>query len=230
MRQHFITAAIALIFGFAGAGLWQASGLGDGMTRAYLIENADVLPEMAQNLQRKEMQSRLADVGSVVNQPFHQAVLGNPKGTKTIVQFTDYACGYCRATAPELAAMVAADPDLRVVVREWPIFQGSEVAARMALAAAKQGKYEAFHNALFELGPPTVENIRIAAGKAQIDMERARTDGASEEASAELAQNMALAQQLGFTGTPSFVINGELYEGAIGRAALEKAVNTRQDG
>jgi len=230
MRQHIITAAIALVFGFAGAGLWQASGLGDGMTRAYLIENADVLPEMAQNLQKQEMRSRIADVGNVVNQPFHQAVLGNPNGSKTIVQFTDYACGYCRATAPEIEAMVAADPQLRVVVREWPIFQGSENAARMALAAAKQGKYETFHNALFALGPPTLENIRLAAGKAQIDMERAKADGSSDEATAELAQNMALARQLGFTGTPSFVINGELYEGAIGRAALEKAVNAKKDG
>jgi len=225
MRQHFLTAALALVFGFIGAGLWQVSGIGDGLTRAYLIRNADVLPEMAQNLQRLETAKRLASVGVDVTRPFPGAVLGNPQGTKTIVEFSDYACGYCRATAPELAAMVAADPQLKIVIREWPIFQGSENTARMALAAARQGKFKAFHDAMYELGPPNADSIRAAAAKAGIDMARARIDGASEEVTRELAQNMALAQQLGFTGTPSWVINGQIHEGAIGRAALEAAVN-----
>ena len=225
MKQHFVTAAISLVFGFVGAGLWQVSGVGDGLTRAYMIENPDILPEMANALQRQEMENRLAQVGENVSQPFPGAILGNPDGSKTIVEFTDYACGYCRMTAPDLAAMVAADPDLRVVIREWPIFPGSEVPARMALAAARQGKYTEFHDALFALGQPTAENVRAAAVEAGLDMEAAQEYGQSAEVTRELQQNMAYAQQLGFTGTPSFVINGKLHEGAIGRSALEAAVN-----
>ena len=225
MKQHLVTAAIALVFGFIGAGLWQVSGAGDGLTRAYLIENADVLPDMAQALQRQEMEERMAQVGGEVSQPFPGAILGNPNGSKTIVEFTDYACGYCRQTAPELAAMVEADPELRVVIREWPIFPGSEVPARMALAAAAQGKYSEFHDALFALGQPSAENVRAAAEQAGMDMAAAQEYGQSQEVTRELQQNMAYAQQLGFTGTPSFVINGELHQGAIGRAALEAAVN-----
>lgn len=225
MKQHLVSAALSLVFGFIGAGLWQISGLGDGFTRTYLIENPDVLPEMANALQRQEMEDRLAQVGAQVSQPFAGAILGNPNGSKTIVEFTDYACGYCRQTAPELAEMVKADPDLRVVIREWPIFPGSDVSARMALAAAKQGKYAAFHDALFALGQPSAENVRAAAEQAGIDMAAAQQYGQSDEVTRELQQNMAYAQQLGFTGTPSFVINGELHQGAIGRAALEAAVN-----
>lgn len=220
-----MTAALALVFGFIGAGLWQVSGAGDGLTRSYLIENADVLPEMAQRLQRMELADRMAQVGGEVATPFEGAILGNPNGSKTIVEFTDYACGYCRQTAPELTAMVAADPELRVVIREWPIFPGSEVAARMALAAAMQGKYRAFHDALFEMGPPTTETIRAAAAEAGLDMERAQVDGQSDAVTQELAQNMQFAQALGFSGTPSFVINGRSYEGAIGRASLERALD-----
>ena len=224
MKQHLITAALALVFGFIGAGLWQVSGIGDGLTRSYLIENADVLPEMAQRLQRMETENRLADIGGEASQPFPGAVLGNPNGSKTLVEFTDYACGYCRQTAPELAAMIAADPQLKIVIREWPIFPGSENSARMALAAAKQGKYAAFHDALFAKGPPTKETIRAAAEEAGLDMDRAREDGQSDEVSRELVQNMQLAQAYGFSGTPSFVINGRTYEGAIGRRALERAL------
>lgn len=230
MRQYFLNAAIALVCGFLGAGLWQVSGLGDSMTRAYLVKNADVLPEMADALQHKEMLDRVAQVGAQVTAPFPGAVLGNPNGSKTIVEFTDYACGYCRATAPELIAMIKDDPELRIVIREWPIFQGSEISARMALAAAEQGKYAAFHDALFNLGPPTKENIRAAAASAGIDMERAKQFGASDAVTAELAQNYSYAQQLGFSGTPSFVINGQTYHGAIGRAALEAALTDKSKG
>lgn len=228
MKQHFITAALALVFGFLGAGIWQVSGAGDSFTRTYLIENADVLPEMAQRLQRMEMEKQLAGAGDAT-QPFPGAIIGNPNGSKTIVEFTDYACGYCRQTAPELAAMVAADPELKIVIREWPIFPGSENSARMALAAAKQGKYRAFHDALFAKGPPTTETIRAAATEAGLDMERAQADGMSPEVTQELMQNMQLAQAYGFSGTPSFVINGRPYEGAIGRAALERAVDQPAD-
>jgi len=224
MRHNIITAIIATIFGFIGAGLWQVSGLGDSMTRDFLVKNADVLPKMAEELQRQEMLDRVAQTGEGLAVPFPGAILGNPNGSKTIIEFTDYACGYCRATAPELAAMVKADPELRVVIREWPIFRGSEVAARMALAAAEQGKYAAFHDALFSLGTPDGENIKTAAAKAGIDMARAQEFGASDVVTTELARNMNYARQLGFEGTPSFVINGQAYHGAIGRPALEAAL------
>lgn len=224
MRHFLITAAISLVFGFLGAGMWQVSGAGDSMTRAYLVRNADVLPEMADALQRREMVQRLAQMGGMVEVPFEGAILGNPKGSKVLVEFTDYACGYCRQTAPELAAMVAADPELKVVIREWPIFPGSDVAARMALAAAEQGKYAEYHDTLFSLGRPDAQNVRRAAEKVGLDMERAMEFGQSDAVTRELAQNTNFAQQLGFTGTPSFVINGQTYQGAIGRSRLEAAL------
>lgn len=230
MKHYLTTAMLALVFGFLGAGLWQYSGLGDSMTRAYLVDNADVLPEMAQRLEQQESLARVAELGGLVEQPFPGAIIGNPNGSKTIVEFTDYACGYCRQSAPELAAMAAADPDLRIVIREWPIFPGSDVSARMALAAAEQGKFAEFHTALFALGQPNAANVRAAAEQAGLDMARAQEVGQSEAVTAELAKNMNFAQQLGFSGTPSFVIGGQTYEGAIGRTRLEAAVEQAEAG
>lgn len=223
-RSYLIVALIALVFGFAGAALWSLSGLGNQFTRAYLLENPELLPEMADRYQAKQAGERLAQVADEVQAPFPGAVLGNPEGAVTLIEFTDYGCTYCRLSQPEVARLVEENPDLRVVIREWPIFPGSEEAARMALAAAKQGKFEAFHEAMFELGPPDPASIAKAAEVAGLDMAEARRFAASDEASLELAKNMGLAEQLGFSGTPSWVIGGRVLQGAVGYEALQEAV------
>lgn len=224
MRHYLVVALLALAFGFAGAAVWSVSGLGDKHTRAYLLDNPELLPEMADRYQAKQAEERLAQVADEVEVPFPGAVLGNPEGTVTLVEFTDYGCTYCKLSQPEVARLVEENPDLRVVIREWPIFQGSEEAARMALAAARQGKFEAFHDAMFALGPPSGASIEKAAQAAALDMAEARRFAASDEASRELAKNMGLADKLGFSGTPSWVVGGRVLQGAIGYDALQDAV------
>ena len=111
-----------------------------------------------------------------------------------------------------------------MVIREWPIFDGSEQAARMALAAAKQGKYPAFYHALFEQGPPSDTTIARAAQIAGLDIEQARAFAASDDATGELARNMALARTLQFTGTPSWVAGGETIQGLVPPERLAEAL------
>lgn len=228
MRTHILTALVALVFGFAGAALWSLSGLGEQRTRAWLVANPDVLPEMAAALQRREAEARLAEVGGAVTQPFPGAVLGNPQGARTLVKFTDYGCTYCRASERDVQRLIAADPDLRIVIREWPIFDGSEEAARMALAAAEQGRYPAFYKAMFAGGQPSPATVARAAQVAGLDMDRARQIAASDRVAAELASNMQLARTLGFTGTPSWVANGRILEGAVGYDKLQAALTGKE--
>lgn len=223
--KHLLTVAIALLAGFAGAAIWSLTGVGNSLTRDYLIKNPDILPEMARAYQAQEAQNRLATVGDEVRRPFQGAVLGNPNGSRTLVKFTDYACGYCRASVADVDRLISEDPELRVVIREWPIFEGSEAAARMGLAAAQQGKFEAFYHAMFASGPPSAESIAAAAETAGLDMEAARAFGSSDEVTAELARNEAFARQLGFTGTPSWIAGDAAFEGAVGFAELEAAIN-----
>ena len=229
MRQYFLTALIALVAGFAGAALWSFTGLGHEQTRQYLVSNPEILPEMAEAFQAGQAQERLAGVRDEVFAPFPGAVLGNPDGSRTLVKFTDYGCTYCKASEPDIARLIAEDPELTVVVREWPIFEGSEEAARMALAAAMQGKYPAFYKAMFALGPPTPASVEAAARTAALDLDRAHSDAASDRVSAELARNMALARELGFSGTPSWVAGGRVLEGAVGYDALAEALAQESD-
>lgn len=224
MRHYLLAALLALVFGFAGAALWSLSGLGDQRTRAYLLDHPELLPEMADRYQAQQAGERLAKVADDVETPFPGAILGNPEGTVTLVEFTDYGCTYCRMSQPEVARLVEENPDLRVVIREWPIFPGSDVAARMALAAANQGKFAAFHEAMFALGPPDAASIEKAALTAGLDMAEARRFAASDAVAGELAKNMGLAEQLGFSGTPSWAIGGRVLQGAVGYDALQDAV------
>ena len=236
MRQYLLTALIALVAGFAGAAAWSLTGLGHAQTRDYLVANPEILPDMANALQSRQAQKRLAGVAGQVSEPFPGAVLGNPQGTRTLVKFTDYGCTYCKASEPDIARLIAEDPDLRVVVREWPIFEGSEGAARMALAAAMQGKYPAFYRAMFELGPPTPETVEQAARQAGLDLQRARNDAASDAVTTEIARTTNLARELGFSGTPSWVAGDRVMEGAVGYDALADALadagaqGTAEDG
>ena len=225
-KSALLTAVLALVFGFAGAAIWSATGLGNASTRAYLVENPDILPAMADSYQRQEAERQLASVGSVATEPFPGAVLGNPDGSRVLVEFSDYACGYCRQSVDEVRAMIAADPELKVVIREWPVFEGSEASARMALAAARQGKYAAFHDAMYAAGPPSPESIAGAAKTAGLDMARAEADAASDAVTQELLETMRIAEALGFSGTPSWIAGGRTLEGAVGRAALAEAVGS----
>ncbi|MFV0643516.1 MAG: DsbA family protein [Sphingomonadaceae bacterium] len=222
------TAALALVFGFGGAAIWSWSGMADRETREYLLSNPEILPEMAEELQKREAQKRLTGIGSEVTTAFPGAVLGNPDGKTILVEFTDYGCTYCRQSVAEVEAMVAADPQLQVVIRELPIFEGSDVSARMALAAAKQGKFARFHTAMFAAGSTSPEAVNAVAQQVGLDMKAAQEFAQSREAEFELMKNHSFAQQLGIQGTPSWVAGGQIIYGAVGQDKLSAALS-RQD-
>jgi protein-disulfide isomerase len=219
LRHTLLTALTALVFGFLGAAIWSYAGLADNRTRAFLLANPDMLPQMVEAYEAQEAEKRLADMGDAVFTPFPGAVLGNPQGSKVLVEFTDYNCPYCEASLADVTRLVAEDPDLKVVIREWPIFEGSDQASRMALAAGLQGKYRAFHEAMFRLG-----DVEAAAAAAGLDMARARNDAASDAVSAEIANNLELARALGFTGTPAWIAGRKPFGGAIGYERLKAAL------
>jgi protein-disulfide isomerase len=223
--RWFLTVVIALAAGFAGSALWDVTGLGDRATRAYLLANPEVLPEAMDVLQQREQLARIEPLRAELERPFPGAVLGNPAGSVTLVEFSDYACTYCRQSVADVAALIAENPDLKVVMREYPILSPESIdAARMALAAAQQGKYARFHDAMFRLGPPTTEVIEAAAKEAGVDLALAKAAIDRGMFDAQLRANASLASQLGISGTPGWIIGDQALNGAVGRATIGEAI------
>jgi protein-disulfide isomerase len=146
----------------------------------------------------------------------------------TIVEYMDYQCPYCRATHKPLKQLLAKDPKVRVIFRDWPVFgPASESAALIAIASKYQGKHLAVHDALMETPLPlTTEKIRAAVKRAGADWDRAQADIAkhSEEIEDLLARNDQQAQLLGLEGTPGFIIGDVQSFGGMTLKQLQESV------
>jgi len=197
----------------------------EAVVRDYILTHPEVLPEAMDNLQRKTNSERLAGIRDEVETAYPGAALGNPNGSITLVEFSDFACGFCRKSVEDVERLVKDNPELRVVMRDIPILsEQSEAAARMALAAAEQGKYKAFHDAMFAMGPPDPQTIEAAARAAGLDLEKARAADGSERIGQEISRSLGHARQLGFDGTPSWVIGDQMIPGAVGYEQLSQAI------
>ncbi len=228
------TALCAVLLGFAGGWAWQAS-LGRGATEEivhdYIMEHPEVLPQAMQRLQDRELARRIEPLRGTLQLPYPGATLGNPKGSVVLVEFADYNCPYCKMSVADVEALIAANDDLLVVLRQDPVLSPeSDVAARMALAAADQGKFPAFHEAMYAKDHLSGETIEAAARAAGVDVERARADIAAGKYEAELNNNRRLAEMIGFSGTPSWVVGGRALSGAVGQEVLQAAVDAAREG
>lgn len=151
---------------------------------------------------------------------------GNPHGKVSLVEFFDYRCPYCKAVQPSLEKLAAQEPQLRLVYKEFPILGPVSVtAARAALAALRQGKYEAFHEAMMAARGNITDNTVFAVAKSVgLDVAQLKRDMAAPEIDQLIAANMKLADTIHVTGTPSFVIGDRLVPGEVDLAALKALV------
>src|SRR5262249_13399287 len=140
---------------------------------------------------------------------------GNPDGNVTLTEFFDYNCPYCRTMAPLMEQAETADPQLRLVYKEFPILGPNSVfAAKAALAPKMQGKYIGFHRALYQLRGPIDESKVIETAMALgLDVERMKADMQDAAIAGSLERNHQLAQSLNITGTPGFVIGDRITTG-----------------
>ena len=193
--------------------------------RAYILDHPEIIPEAVAKLQQRETGKVLSDNRTRLQTPFSGAWAGAANGDVVLVEFTDYACGFCRASVADIDRLLAEDKKLKIVYREIPILgPGSEQAAILALAAARQGRHAAVHRALFAAGSPSAAKSAAVAAQAKLDP--AATAGAATDPviAKEISDNLALARDIGLTGTPTFVIGNRILSGAVGYDTLKQAV------
>lgn len=191
----------------------------------YILEHPEIIPQAIEKLQSKRMSGTIDANRSAIETPYAGAWEGAAKADVTVVEFFDYACGYCRASLPDLTKLLAQDKGVKVVYRELPILsEQSSDAAKVSLLAAERGRYPAFHKALYDAGKVTRDTIFAAAATVGIDRKAAEAAMVASKYDGEIQSNIALAQKLQATGTPTFVIGGQVLNGAVGYAALKEAV------
>jgi protein-disulfide isomerase len=207
----------------------QKSEMGE-FIRTYLLEHPELLREMADKLEQKDRESEqtaraegLEKNKDTVFKLAGDAIVGDPNGDVTIVEFMDYNCGWCKKSVKEVSELVAADPKVKVVLKEFPIFgEHSEYAARAALASKKQNKYWEFHQAMFaHEGQLTKDGVNEIAKGLGIDMAKLETDMKAQEVIDTIAANYDLAKTLQLNGTPAFVIDTNVIPGYIPLADIQ---------
>ena len=153
-------------------------------------------------------------------------VLGNPEGDVTVVEFFDYNCPYCRRAMEPVQGLLDADPNVRLVYREWPILgDGSVFAARAALASREQGKYEEFHWALMSMNGRAEEaSVLRVAKEVGLDIDQLQQDMKDPAIDDHINTSMELSNALGFSGTPSFVVGNQLVPGLVEETKLLELV------
>ncbi|MEM7321252.1 MAG: DsbA family protein, partial [Pseudomonadota bacterium] len=195
--------------------------------RAYLLENPEVILEAIQILEQQqaaaEAQADLSLVQEYSDELFNDGyswVGGNPDGDITLVEFMDYRCGFCRRAVPEVADLLAADGNIRLVVKEFPILgEASTLSSRFAIATkhvAGDDAYKQVHDALLEFGGDISDvTLRRLADGLGLDSDQIIVAMDSDEVSEEITRTRALAQQLNISGTPTFVLETELLRGFL---------------
>lgn len=198
----------------------------EAIIRNYILKNPEIIPEAVEILQNRQKAAAIDEIRSDIEAPFAGAAFaGNPNGDVTIVEYSDFACPYCKQTTADIDRVLQEDKNIKVVFRELPILsEASNDAALMALAAAKQGKYYAFHKTMFATGRPTPSTIENAAKEVGIDLAAARKYIATPEAQRELQNNIEIARKLQFTGTPAFVVGNQTEVGAVGYDGLKEMI------
>jgi len=199
-----------------------------------ILENPDIIMDAVAIIQQRDeaeqaaaTQSVLTDQRVLLEADPNAPVLGNPEGDVTVIEFFDYNCPFCKRVMPEVQALLEADPDVRLVYREWPILgEGSVYATRAALASREQGKYEEFHWALMGAkGRLEEASVLKIAKDVGLDIGQLITDMQSDDVNEHIETSMRLAQFLGFNGTPSFVIGDMLLPGFIEQDELQQSVD-----
>jgi len=184
----------------------------------YLLAHPEILIEVSQKLQAQQMQKMQDNALAVIKQQSDNLfndkdslVDGNPNGDVTLVEFFDYQCVHCAHMYPVVQSLIANNKNLRVVLKEFPIFgEASQYAAAAVLAAQEQGKATALHDALFKSGliegKLTDADVLKLAKAAHINIVKLKQAMDSARVKSEISNNFQLAQALGLQGTPGFIV------------------------
>lgn len=207
----------------------------EGIVRDYLLANPEILEEMQASLDEKRKEDqRTAQVETIqsnkdeIFNASYDGVVGNPAGKLTIVEFYDYNCGFCKRALEDMQALTKENPDLRFVLKEFPILGPDSQKAHVVASAFQRlmpEKFGTFHDQLLgsqgRAGEASAMKLALELGA---DEAKLREEMKSEEILENFSKTYDLANKLQITGTPSYVIGNEVVFGALGKDVLNEKI------
>jgi protein-disulfide isomerase len=209
----------------------------ESIVKAYILKNPEIVQQAFEELTAREKAAEaaaraksLSDVQGPLYASLNEAIVGNPEGKITLVEFFDYNCGYCKKMLPDLARLIKANPDLKVILRDFPVLSDASIdAATIAAGVRDQFKGEKFweyHQRLLGLrGLVGKEQAVDLAQQMGADMPRLVRDAQTPQAKAGLEESFKFGRLLQIQGTPSYIVGDAVVDGAVGFDELQDKVN-----
>ena len=202
------------------------------IVRDYLLQNPELMVDISKELEKRQTLLQAAEHKRIISEKKASIfaarsdfVMGNPNGDITVVEFFDYNCGWCKRAVDEVTKLVKADPNVRVVFKELPIFgENSTFAAKAAMASIHQGKYWDFHLALMKERQVIKENVFRIAENVGLNVAKLKEDMANPAYDLALKETSQIAQSLGIEGTPGFIIDAKVSVGFVPADGLQEMI------
>ena len=249
MLRPTLTAAATAMFLAAPAGAFDLSAMSDAERetfraeiRAYLLENPEIIMEAVDVLEQRqataqaESDETLVEVNAdALYDDGFSYVGGNPDGDITIVEFIDYRCGYCRRAHPEVAELLSSDGNIRLIVKEFPILGEQSVLSSQFAVAVKQlaggDAYKAVSDALITFrGDISRDALVRLAEENNLDADAIFDRMSGPEVAEEIQATRELAQRLQISGTPTFVLAGQMLRGYVPLEGMQEIVEGAREG
>lgn len=204
--------------------------------RSYLLQNPEVVREALVLLEQKRVleearadEDRVTAHADAIFEDGFSHVAGNPEGSVTIVEFQDYRCGYCKRAHGEVKALIEADDDIRMIIKEFPILgEDSLRTSQLAIAAkmiAGDQAYAELNDLLMSYGGPINDGaLRRLVERVDLDFDELDAASKAQDVQSRIGQTHALGRQLDISGTPTFIIGGKMVRGYIPQAEMARMV------
>ena len=205
----------------------------DNYIYEYIMNNPEVILKSVDKFRQKTEDNAKVDDEYIkenfikfANNP-NIPYMGSDKPKVIIIEFFDYNCGYCKKSLDAVTELLRTEFDLKISFRDYPILApSSRTAAKAALASREQGKYFIFHSALMNMqGNLNEDKIFSIATNLGMNLDKLKEDMDKLEIDNIIKDNETLARKLNIRGTPTFIINGELYAGALELNKLKTIIN-----
>jgi protein-disulfide isomerase len=211
------------------------SGVSQHLVRQALTQHPELLEE-AQTafMALQDQRQQAAFKKNLAKNPqalisLEDPVLGNPKAPITVVEFQDYFCGYCKAMEPITQAILKDNPDVRFVIKVFPrLTTASRPIAALALASQTQGRFAQVHHVLYNTDLKDDTALYSALSQTGINLASIVETSNRVAIQTHIDKNLILGEKLGLEGTPAFIVNGTLINGARPDQLKAEIIKARQ--